>query len=173
MKKRPERSSQTYLKLLYSGESMSPYKKQKAMRINLIIVFLAVSVLAGCDLLVGTFTSNINGTPWEASTMLALKNGGQYNITGSKNTASIVITIPGLTVGTYNINPADTTLDALIYLPDYNNSDSSFISTQGVVDLTKVSAGRLTGTFNVWARSTKNINDSIPITGQFSNILSN
>ena len=162
MKNRPERS-----------ESMSTNKKQKTIRINLIIVFIAVVTLAGCDLLVGTFTANINGTAWEASTMLALKNGTQYNITGSKNTASIAITIPGLTVGTYTINPADTSLEALVYLPDYNNSDSSFISTQGVVELTKVSTGRLTGTFNVWARSTKNVNDSIPITGQFSNILSN
>ena len=173
MKKRPERSSQTYLNQINTGESMSTNKKQITMRIKLIIGFIVVAFLAGCDALVGTFTANINGTAWEASTMLALKNGGQYNITGSKNTTSIAITIPGLTVGTYNINPADTTLDALIYLPDYNNSDSSFISTKGEVVLTKVSTGRLTGTFNVWARSTKNINDSIPITGQFSNILSN
>ncbi len=140
---------------------------------SFIILFAVVLVLAGCQELIGSFTGSVNGVAWEADVFGAVKNGNQYNITANKGNSSIVISIPGTTQGTYNINPLDTSLDAVVYLPDYNNTDSSFIATQGSVDLVKVSTGRLTGTFNVYAKSTKNANDSIPLTGQFSNILSN
>jgi hypothetical protein len=134
---------------------------------------MGILALAGCELLIGTFTASINNVAWEASVFGAVKNGSQYTITATKNNASIVITLPGTSVGTYNINPLDTTLDAVLYTPDYNNTSNYYLSTQGVVDLTKVSEGRLTGTFNVWAKNSVTPSDSIPITGQFSNIISN
>lgn len=140
---------------------------------SLIIVFMAVIALAGCELFIGTFTASINNSAWEASVFGAVKNGNQYVITATKGNESIVITVPGTTAGTYNINPTDTTLDALLYTPDYNNTNNYYLSTQGVVDLTKVNSGKLTGTFNVWAKNSITSSDSIPITGQFSNILSN
>lgn len=142
-------------------------------RRGLIIVLLLVTVLAGCELFIGTFTANINGTAWEANVFGAVKNGSQYNITASNGNEALVITIPGTTVGTYNINPADTSLDALLYTPNINTPSNYYLSSQGVVDLTKVSSGKLTGTFNVWARNSVTSTDSIQITGQFSNILSN
>ncbi len=138
-----------------------------------IAVFLTVFALAGCELFIGSFSSSINGSAWEASVYGAVKNGNQYVITGTKNTATLVITIPGTSEGTYNINPLDTALDALIYTPDYNNVNNYYLSTQGSVNLTKVDQGRLTGTFNVYAKNSVTSSDSIPITGQFSNILSN
>lgn len=142
-------------------------------KINLLVAVLAVALLVGCELLIGTYTASINGTAWEAAAFGAVKNGNQYAITGTKNTSTMVITIPGTTEGMYAINPNDTALDALIYTPDYNNINNYYLSTQGEVDLTKVSAGRLTGTFNVWAKNSLTTTDSILITGQFSNILSN
>jgi hypothetical protein len=140
---------------------------------KLLLVFVGILALAGCELLIGTFTASINNVAWEASVFGAVKNGNQYTITATKNTASLVITLPGTAVGTYNINPLDTALDAVLYTPDYNNTSNYYLSTQGVVDLTKVSEGRLTGTFNVWAKNSVTATDSIPITGQFSNIISN
>lgn len=140
---------------------------------NLIIVFAVVLILAGCQELIGTFTASVNGVAWEASVSGAVKNGPQYVITANKGNSTIVITLPGSNVGTYNINPLDTTLDAVIYTPDVNTPGTSYISSQGSVDLTKVNSGRLTGTFNVYAKNTTNGNDSIPVTGAFSNILTN
>ena len=140
---------------------------------NLFLVFTLIVVLVGCQELIGTFTASINSTVWEANIYGAVKNGNQYIITGTKNNATIAITIPGTTVGTYTINPLDTTLDALLYTPNYSITSDYYLSTQGEVDLTKVSSGRLTGTFNVWAKHSISPYDSIPITGQFSNILSN
>ena len=142
-------------------------------KVNFIIVFAVVLILAGCQELVGSFTASVNGTAWEAKIQGAVKNGSQYVITANKDNSTIVITLPSSNVGTYNINPLDTTLDALIYTPDINTPGTSYISTQGSVDLTKVNSGRLTGTFNVYAKNTANASDSIPVTGQFSNILTN
>ena len=138
-----------------------------------MVSILLVATLAGCELLIGTFTANINGTAWESTVFGAVKNGTQYTITGTKNTSTMVITVPGTSTGTYTINPADTTLEALIYTPDYNNASNYYLSTQGTVDLSKVVEGRLSGTFNVWAKNSITTTDSIIITGQFSNILSN
>jgi Family of unknown function (DUF6252) len=139
----------------------------------LITTIFLIVAFTGCELLIGTFTANINGTAWESTVFGAVKNGSQYTITGTKNTSTIVITVPGTSTGTYNINPADTTLEALIYTPDYNNATNYYLSTQGSVDLSKVVEGRLSGTFNVWAKNSITNTDSMMITGQFSNILSN
>jgi hypothetical protein len=140
---------------------------------SLVFVFAIVLVLAGCQELIGRFTSSINGTAWEASFSGAVKNGNQYIITATKDNATLVITIPGTAVGTYNINPADTTLEALLYTPNTANMNDYYVSTQGAVDVAKISSGRLTGTFNVYAKNSLSSSDSIPITGEFSNILSN
>jgi hypothetical protein len=139
---------------------------------NFIIVFAVVFILAGCQELIGSFSASVNGTAWEAKIQGAVKSGSQYVITANKDNSTIIITIPGTNVGTYNINPLDSTIDAVVYTPDINSPGTSYIGSQGSVDLTKVSAGRLTGTFNVYAKNTANASDSIPLTGQFSNILS-
>ena len=140
---------------------------------NFIIVFAIVLALVGCQELIGSFTASINGVAWTASVSGAVKQGPQYIITATKDTSVILITIPGLTVGNYIINPMDTTLDAVVYTPNTGTPAKSYIGTQGDVNLSKVSLGRLTGTFAVWAKNTQNPNDSIPLSGQFSNILSN
>lgn len=140
---------------------------------NLILVFAIVLILAACQQLIGSFTASINGTAWTASVSGAVKQGPQYIITATKDTSVILITIPGLSTGTYNINPMDTTLDAVVYTPNTDTPANSYIGTQGSVNLTSVNLGRLTGTFNVYAKNTQNPNDSIPLTGQFTNILSN
>jgi hypothetical protein len=143
--------------------------KRKILGVCIIIAVTLVS----CELFLGSFSASIGGTAWEADVYGAVKNGNQYVITGTKNTTTLVITIPGTSEGAYNINPMDTTLDALLYTPDYNNTNNYYLSTQGVVNLTKVEKGRLTGTFNVYAKNSITSSDSISITGQFSNILSN
>ena len=130
-------------------------------------------LLAGCQELIGTFSASINGTAWQAGAFGAVKTGNQYIITATKDHATLVITIPGTSVGTYTINPMDTTLDALLYTPDYDSTSNFYLSTQGSIDLTKVATNRVTGTFNVWAKNSHTSTDSISITGQFSNILSN
>lgn len=140
---------------------------------NLIIVAAFVLILVGCQELIGSFSASVNGVAWEAKVYGAVKNGSQYVITANKDNSTIVITLPGTSVGNYTVNPLDSTLDAVLYTPDINSPGTSYVSTQGNVDLTKVSSNRLTGTFSVYAKNTTNGNDSIPITGQFSNILSN
>lgn len=141
---------------------------------TLILALLAVVFIVSCEALIGSFTASINGTAWKAGFSGALKNGSnQYIITATKDTTSIVITIPGTTQGTYNINPTDTTLEALIYTPSSNNASNNYVSTQGSIVLSSVNQNRLTGTFNVWAKNSVTTTDSIQITGEFSNILSN
>lgn len=140
---------------------------------NLLLVFGFVILLCGCQELIGSFSSNVNGTAWEATVSGAVKSNGHYIITADKGNATLVITVSGTSVGTYNVNPLDSTFEAVAYTPDYNNAVNSYVSTQGVVDLTKVNNNRLTGTFNVWAKNTQTSTDSMQITGQFSNILSN
>ena len=140
---------------------------------NLIVVFAFVLVLAGCQELIGSFSANLGGTSWDANVSGAVKSNGHYVITANKGNATLILTVSGTSVGTYNVNPLDSTFEAVAYTPDYNNAANSYVSTQGVVDLTKVSSNRLTGTFNVWAKHSISPYDSIPITGQFSNILSN
>ncbi len=139
-----------------------------------VVALLVVVFVVSCEALIGSFTASINGVTWKAGFSGALKNGSsQYVITATKDTTSIVITIPGTAQGTYTINPNDTTVEALIYTPSSNNSSVNYISTQGTVSLSSVNQNRLTGTFNVWAKNTVTTTDSIQINGEFSNILSN
>ncbi len=140
---------------------------------KLIPVLSIITILFACEALVGSFTASINNVSWQAGFSGAVKNGNQYIITATKDNSSLVITIPGITTGNYTINPFDTTLEALLYTPDVNMSANNYVSTQGTVELTTISQGRLTGTFSVWAKNSQTSTDSIPITGQFNNILSN
>lgn len=137
-----------------------------------VTAFLGILLLAGCELL-GTFSASINGSLWQPSVFGAVKNGNQYVITANKDNATLVITLPGTNPGTYIINPNDTALDAVLYTPDYNTPGNYYLSTQGEVNLTKVIDGRVTGNFNAYAKNSVTSTDSIPISGQFSNILSN
>ena len=144
----------------------------KRVKLFSAIVVMAV-VLFSCEQLLGTFTASINGNTWNADAVIAAKNGNQYMITATTGSSTIVMTIPGLTPGTYMINPQDTTVEALIYTPNTSTPTEYYLSTQGNLDLAKVESGRVTGTFNVYAKNSVTTTDSIQITGQFSNILSN
>lgn len=143
------------------------------MKIRSILpVFFAMLLLTGCELF-GTFSASINGNLWQPSVFGAAKNGNQYVISASKDNATLVITLPSTSPGTYIINPNDTALDAVLYTPDFNSPGNYYLSTQGEVNLTKVDNGRVTGNFNAYAKNSITASDSIPISGQFSNILSN
>lgn len=139
---------------------------------GIIIAAFLILILSGCELL-GTFSASINGNLWQPSVFGAVKNGNQYVISASKDNATLVITIPNTTTGTYIINPNDTSLDAVLYTPDYTVPGNYYLSTQGEVNLTKVMDGRVTGNFTGYAKNSITSTDSIPISGQFSNILTN
>jgi len=141
---------------------------------TLIVALLVIVFAVSCEALIGSFTASINGVAWKAGFSGAIKSGNNhYIITATKDTTSLVITIPGTAQGTYNINPNDTTVETVIYTPSSNNGSNNYIGTQGSITLSSVTQNRLTGTFNVWAKNSVTTTDSIQITGEFSNILSN
>lgn len=136
-------------------------------------LFVVVMVSAGCEALVGSFSASINGNYWESTTTITVKSDTTYTINAQNGNTTIFMTIDGTSTGVYNVDPLDSTYQVLVYTPDIGMASNSYAATRGNINLSKITSNRLSGTFDIYAKNVNDPLDSIPITGQFSNLLTN
>lgn len=133
------------------------------------VLLISTFILQGCTTedLVGSMSANIDGTTWNASAPGGTVQQGRLVITGIGNNRNISVTIDGQAVGTYTIGIQSS--NAILYTPDVNTPQTSYVSISGVISITSIANNRVTGTFNAVTQGT---GGQVQLTnGTFSNII--
>ncbi len=146
-------------------------RKRIIMKKLILGFFLTTSafMFQGCDTseILGTFTSQIDGTAWQAIAPAAVKAGGTFTITGLSADKQIVLHVGGIVNGEYDASVLVGNLNPVVYTPNIKQPQTTFVSTGGKITITNVTDKKVSGQFNVDLQSTS---ATIKATGNFVNV---
>lgn len=128
----------------------------KTLAIFSFLTFLII--FSSCnkdDVFEASMSATIDGASWSAVTRVTKKTNGKFIITGtSTDQKVIVLTVYGVTEGTYELSAAMDSVDfqfAAVYQPEASSpAENNYLSKAGTIKITKVDAEnqRISGTFN-------------------------